>query len=76
MINVEAEWIMEKDYHWVTPGGDPVWTCSNCGGGKHVFGIESMESQPKICPDCGATMTNAKEVVIVDFPILEGKRKK
>ncbi len=69
-----AEWIMEENYNWSRLRRDPFWTCSICGGGKHIFGIESVESQPKICPDCGATMTNAKEVIIVDFPILEGKK--
>ena len=52
-----AEWI-EDNKKWFTPGGDPVWICSNCGGGRHVFGIES--------PDCGEKMTNAIEVVWLD----------
>ena len=71
-----AEWISDNVHTWITPGGDMVWICSNCGGGRHVFGIESMESQPKTCPDCGETMSNAVEVVIIDFPILEGKRRR
>ena len=71
-----AEWSRDNAHTWITPGSDPVWICGNCGGGRHVFGIESTESQPKICPDCGETMSNAVEVVIIDFPILEGKRKK
>lgn len=63
-----AEW---TEYVYInkntfTPGGDSVWICSNCGGGRHVFGIESTESQPKICPDCGEKMTNAIEVVWLD----------
>lgn len=66
-----AEWVMDDTHCWITPGGDPVWICSNCGGGRHVFGIESTESQPKVCPDCGEIITNAKEVVCLDFPILE-----
>ena len=60
-----AEWIKDNRT-WFTPGGDPVWICSNCGGGTHVFGIESTESQPKICPDCGEKMTNAIEIVWLD----------
>ena len=71
-----AEWVRDDSKHWITPGGDPVWVCSNCGGGKHVFGIESMVSQPKVCPDCGEGMSNAVEVIMVDFPILEGKKRK
>lgn len=57
-----AEWIQDNTQHWFTPGGDSVYVCSNCGGGRHVFGIESWENQPKICPDCGAEMINAMEV--------------
>lgn len=44
-----AEWVMDNTYNWITPGSDPVWICSGCGGGRHVFGIESTESQPKVC---------------------------
>ena len=47
-----------------TPGGDPVWACSECGKGVHVYGIEHRsyqadisDDQWKACPNCGAEMT-------------------
>ena len=55
--------------HWVkvhgyaTPGGDPVWACSECGKGIHVYGIEHgtygadvSDGQWVSCPNCGAVM--------------------
>lgn len=47
-----ARWIQDDSQTWFTPGGDPVWKCSNCGGGRHVYGIESTEEARIICPDC------------------------
>lgn len=59
-----------KKGHWVevygyyTPGGDPVWKCSECGKGIHVYGIEApsynrdyADGQWVACPNCGAEMT-------------------
>ena len=45
-------WIKDTTHSWITPGGDPVWICPVCGGGRHVYGIESRE-QKLVCPDCG-----------------------
>lgn len=55
--------------HWVkvggyaTPGGDPVWRCSECGKGIHVYGIEHgtygedvADGQWVSCPNCSAIM--------------------
>ncbi len=55
--------------HWVhvsgyaTPGGDPVWKCSECGKGVHIYGIEASSYQGDVsdqqwvsCPNCGAIM--------------------
>ena len=46
-----------------TPGGDPVWACSECGKGIHVYGIEHnsygrdiSDGQWKACPNCGCRM--------------------
>ena len=46
-----------------TPGGDPVWMCSECGKGMHVYGIEHgsyvsdiADHQWVACPNCGALM--------------------
>lgn len=48
---------------YCTPGGDPVWACSECGKGLHVYGIEHgsygrdvSDGQWKACPNCGAKM--------------------
>ena len=48
---------------YVTPGGDPVWACSECGKGIHVYGIEHSsygrdiaDGQWVACPNCGAEM--------------------
>lgn len=58
-----------KTGHWVevhgyaTPGGDPVWACSECGKGQHVYGIEHgtygkdvSDGQWVTCPNCGTVM--------------------
>lgn len=46
-----------------TPGGDPVWQCSECGKGRHVYGIEHgtygadvSDGQWLACPNCMAIM--------------------
>ena len=48
---------------FVTPGGDPVWKCSVCGKGMHVYGVEYgsyganiSDGQWVACPNCGAQM--------------------
>ena len=59
----------EKHGHWMkvggyaTPGGDPVWCCSECGKGLHVYGVEHnsygsdiADHQWVACPNCGAKM--------------------
>ena len=53
---------------FVTPGGDPVWECSACGKGRHVYGIEHgtygadvSDEQWKACPNCGARMEGETE---------------
>lgn len=58
---VHAEWIIVPGY--ATPGGDPVWACSNCGKGLHVYGVEHGSYGSDVaggqwvsCPNCGATM--------------------
>lgn len=52
-----------KVHGYCTPGGDPVWRCSVCGKGMHVYGIEHRtygadvaEGQWVACPNCGAKM--------------------
>ena len=54
-------WI--KVHGYATPGGDPVWKCSECGKGQHVYGIEAgsygadiADHQWVACPNCGAIM--------------------
>lgn len=56
-----GKWI--KVHGYCTPGGDPVWACSECGKGVHVYGIEHgtygadiSDGQWKACPNCSALM--------------------
>lgn len=35
-----------------TPGGDPVFCCPNCGGDKHIYGIEFTEKYHHECKEC------------------------
>ena len=57
-----GEWVKARG-SWFTPGGDPVWECSLCGKGRHVYGIEHgtygadiADGQWVSCPNCGADM--------------------
>lgn len=57
-----GRWVKARG-SWCTPGGDPVWECSECGKGVHVYGIEHgtygkdvAEGQWVACPNCGAKM--------------------
>ena len=57
-----GKWVKVGGYF--TPGGDPVWKCSECGKGMHVYGIEAPsynrdytdDHQWVACPNCGAIM--------------------
>ena len=56
-----GRWV--KAHGWCTPGGDPVWMCSECGKGMHFYGIEHgsygsdiADHQWVACPNCGALM--------------------
>lgn len=57
-----GKWVKVGGYF--TPGGDPVWKCSICGKGVHVYGIEASsynrdytdDHQWVACPNCGAIM--------------------
>ena len=59
----KGKWI--EVYGYATPGGDPVWKCSECGKEIHVYGIEAPsynrdytdDHQWVACPNCGAEMT-------------------
>ena len=58
----QGKWI-EARGSWYTPGGDPVWECSECGKGRHVYGTEHgsygsdvADGQWVSCPNCGADM--------------------
>ena len=57
----KGKWVKVSGY--ATPGGDPVWCCSECGKGLHVYGIEHgtygadvSDGQWVACPNCGAVM--------------------
>lgn len=56
-----GKWVRISGY--ITPGGDPVWACSKCGKGIHVYGIEHgsygsdiADHQWVACPNCGIKM--------------------
>ncbi|MBP5709999.1 MAG: hypothetical protein J6W84_03375 [Bacteroidales bacterium] len=60
---VHGRWVKARG-RWATPGGDPVWECSECGKGRHVYGVEHgtygedvADGQWVSCPNCGAKMT-------------------
>ena len=69
----EEMWNAQKQGHWVeaegsfvTPGGDPVWECSECDKGRHVYGVENSsygitDGQWVTCPNCGAKMEGTNE---------------
>ena len=40
-------------YGYVTPGGDPVFGCENCGGSEHCHGVEHPKKK-LICDNCGS----------------------
>lgn len=40
-------------YGYVTPGGDPVFGCGNCGGSEHCHGVEHPKKK-LICDNCGS----------------------
>ena len=61
----KGEWVKVSGYF--TPGGDPVWKCSECGKGMHVYGIEAnsynrdyADGQWVSCPNCGADMRGSE----------------
>lgn len=51
----QAEWIKDISHHWATPGGDPVYICSACGGGRHIYGVEHNVPLRE-CPNCHRKM--------------------
>lgn len=59
-----GHWVKVSGY--ITPGGDPLWKCSECGKGLHLYGVEHgsygsdvADSQWVACPNCGAVMSEA-----------------
>ena len=61
-----GKWVKAKG--WSTPGSDPVWECSECGKGIHVYGIEYRsysrgvaDGQWVSCPNCGADMRGEQD---------------
>lgn len=57
---MKSRWI--KTHGYCTPGGDPVWICQNCGGGMHVYGIETSRNYRDTCPDCKVRMQYPWEI--------------
>lgn len=61
-----GKWTKVSGY--VTPGGDPVWECSECSKGRHTYGIEHgtygadiADGQWVSCPNCAAIMEGDPE---------------
>lgn len=57
-----GEWVKVEE-NVITAGGDPIWICSKCGKGKHVYGKHHRSYNNDIsdlqwiaCPNCGAIM--------------------
>lgn len=57
-----GEWVKVEE-NVITAGGDPIWICSKCGKGKHVYGTHHRAYNNDIsdlqwiaCPNCGAIM--------------------
>ena len=48
----EGTWVRVHGY--CTPGGDPVFKCSNCGEDVHVYGIEHSFNEHEVCKNCGS----------------------
>lgn len=60
-----GRWV-KAEGSFITPGGDEVWCCSECGKGRHVYGVEHStygadvsDDQWVACPNCGARMDTA-----------------
>ena len=58
---MRGRWVKVRGFF--TPGGDPVWQCSECGKGRHVYGVEHgtygadvSDGQWLACPNCMAIM--------------------
>lgn len=65
-VNKIGRWVKVSGF--VTPGGDPVWQCSECGKGRHVYGIEHgtygadvSDGQWLACPNCMAIMEGEEQ---------------
>lgn len=65
-VNKIGRWV--KVGGFFTPGGDPVWQCSECGKGRHVYGIEHgsygadvSDGQWLACPNCMAIMEGEEQ---------------
>ena len=57
-----GEWVKVEE-NVITAGGDPIWICSKCGKGKHIYGThhrlynnDISDLQWIACPNCGAIM--------------------
>lgn len=60
-MDVNYEIWEESKKHVFTPGGDPLWVCSKCGKGEHVYGIENNDYKEE-CPDCHSKMKYPWEI--------------
>ena len=58
---------------YMTPGGDPVWECPNCGA-EHVYGIETQGNYKNKCDKCGIKLEypwedakNTEDIFHIEF---------
>ena len=56
-----GEWVRDHSQRWMTPGGTPLYVCSECLKGSHLYGIEFFR-KVDICPDCGSKNTYTDKI--------------
>ena len=54
-----GRWVAEKTHGFFTPGGNPVYHCSECGW---IFGSHRLFPDYKFCPGCGANMNSKGDI--------------
>lgn len=52
ILHKHAKWIPEH-HGGFSPGGNPLYRCSNCGW---IFGTHMIFPNYRYCPDCGSVM--------------------
>lgn len=50
---LQQEGLWKPVHGVITPGGEPLYVCSNCGQGEHLYGVENPKKM-RYCRDCGS----------------------